>query len=281
MRRLIPMLLAVAAVSFIGTQVLRPIYAADLTIGDKAPKLDIEHWVHAEGDEQKVTVFKTGQVYVVEFWATWCPPCVASMPHLAALQKAYKDRGVTIVSVSDEDLKTVKTFLERPVAGEASQKEMTYAMLTKAYSLTTDPDQSTYEDYMVAAAQDGIPTAFLVGKDSKIEWIGHPMDIDEPLEAVLADKWDRKAFAEKIKQEQEEKQALNQIYALLGENKVKEALSKVDELIAKGSSQITDLRLLKLQIVLTQNPEVAGEAAEKIFGTLKTPADVDLIAWNV
>src|ERR1051325_1895884 len=71
---------------------------AKLTAGDKAPPLTIEKWVKGE----PITGFEKGRVYVVEFWATWCGPCVASMPHLSELQKEYGDR-VTIIGVTKED----------------------------------------------------------------------------------------------------------------------------------------------------------------------------------
>ena len=46
---------------------------------------------------------------------------------------------------------------------------------------------------MRAAGQSGIPTAFIVGKTGQVEWIGHPMTMDEPLAQVVAGDWDRAA----------------------------------------------------------------------------------------
>lgn len=68
------------------------------------------------------------------------------------------------VGVSDEKLQTVTDFL-----GKDEWKEKT------RYTLATDPDRSTYNSYMAAAGQNGIPTAFVVGRDGCVEWIGHPM----------------------------------------------------------------------------------------------------------
>ncbi|MEN0111172.1 MAG: redoxin domain-containing protein, partial [Planctomycetota bacterium] len=176
---------------------------AMLTIGSKAPTLDVEHWF---GDPSRPSIesFESGKVYVVEFWATWCGPCIASIPHLAELQEQYADDGVTLVSISDEDTETVEAFLERTVRGAEGDDAPTYADLTSIYRLTTDPDQSSYDDYMSAAGQTGIPTAFLVGKEGVVEWIGHPMGLDGPLDAVVDGTWDRAAFGEEFRREQEE-----------------------------------------------------------------------------
>lgn len=186
----------------------------EMTIGSLAPPIDIEHWLSTgDGKFQPFHEFEPGKVYVVEFWATWCGPCIMSMPHLVELQHRYVDRGVTVVSVSDEPLETVEGFLKREVmqprgseseepAAEEGKAKPTYAELTSAYCLTTDPDASVKKDYFQAAGQSGIPCAFVVGKDGKIEWIGHPMAMDEPLEAVVAGTWDRETFAAEFKQTQ-------------------------------------------------------------------------------
>ena len=149
--------------------------AKDLGIGSKAPALDIEHWVQdGNGFFKPVTEFEKDKVYVVEFWATWCGPCIQSMPHLADLQNKYRGNGVQIISVSDESLDEVKDLLGK----KNEDVGKTFAEVTAAYSLTTDPDRSVYKDYMTAAKQQGIPTAFVVGKTGIVEWIGHPMDMD-------------------------------------------------------------------------------------------------------
>ena len=68
-------------------------FCAELMVGDKAPVLQTGKWVQGE----PVEGFDTNHVYVVEFWATWCGPCVGSIPHLNQLWEKYKDKGVIVI----------------------------------------------------------------------------------------------------------------------------------------------------------------------------------------
>ncbi len=156
-----------------------------LTVGDAAPDFDVAHWLKGEA----VKEIKPGEVCVLEFWATWCSSCRASIPHLTELQGQYRDYKVTVVGVSDEPLQTVVKFLsKKDSSGQLWNEKI-------GYTLATDPDASAKKSYMTPAAQDTIPTAFIIGKDGRIEWIGSPTEIDGPLAEVVADRWDRAAFA--------------------------------------------------------------------------------------
>ncbi len=150
------------------------------------------------------------------------------MPHLAATQNEYRGRDVQLISVSDEDLETVEEFLEKE-AKDAKGEPTTFKELTSVYCLTSDPDRSVHTDFMKAAKQGGIPTAFIVGKDGHVEWIGHPMKMDEPLEQIVEGKWDREAFKKEFEAESIFNEALQGIGRLASAGKFKEALEGVDK----------------------------------------------------
>ncbi len=265
-----------------------PSLAADLlTVGSDAPSLDIEHWIQdGNGKFKHVKEFEKGKVYVVEFWATWCGPCVQSMPHLAQLQSDYATKGVQIISISDEDMGTIDSFLAREVRGgkavEADGKKQTYRELTSAYCLTTDPDRSVAIAYMEAARQGGIPTAFIVGKDSKIEWIGHPMRMDETLAAVVEDRWDRAAYIAELKMQEELNNAVQEIDGLVQRKEFDKAIELADKLVEKHP-KVFQIKVLKLEVmVLGDKSEVATAYAESLFKDMADRPDlVSVIAWHL
>lgn len=258
-----------------------------LTVGSKAPSIDVEHWVQdGDGKFSPVKEFKSGKVYIVEFWATWCGPCIAAMPHISELQDKYADKGVQVISVSDEDLETVEGFLEKKVRGDS---EKTYDDLTSNYCLTTDPDRSVYTSYMKAARQGGIPTAFIVGKDGYIEWIGHPMKIDEPIKKVVDGKWDRAEYLAKVKEEEKAKaakaKAEEEVRALQGKivQKLRDddmdgAIELIDEAMEKGDDSLkSQLSRVKIQLLMRDGQnDKAMEALGKMIKTAKGPEKVGL-----
>lgn len=248
-----------------------------LTIGSKAPDLNIQHWLQdGEGKFKPVSTFEAGSVYVVEFWATWCPPCRESMPQLSRLQKKFADKKVTIISVSDEDLDTVEEFLTT----DSGIDDKTYRELTKSYCLTTDPDTSTHVAYMEAANQRGIPASFIVGKDGRIEWIGHPMAMEDPLSQVVADKWDREAFLDKFQVEILMQQAVQ----TWRQGKPKDAVKMLDQYLEKSpeSPSADLLKNVKFQILLRSGGEgVVDEFNQLVKENAKNSQKLDELAWVV
>jgi|LSQX01.2.fsa_nt_gb thiol-disulfide isomerase/thioredoxin len=146
-------------------------------IGDKAKPLNISEWVKGATAEAPVDVTDGKNVYVVEFWATWCGPCRTSIPHLTELQKKYKDKGVVFVGVSNETLEKVQPFVEEQ--GEKME-----------YVVALDKENLTNQDYMRAYGRNGIPCSFIINKKGQIVWVGHPMTMDKPLEEIVAGTFD-------------------------------------------------------------------------------------------
>ncbi|MFM8283271.1 MAG: redoxin domain-containing protein, partial [Planctomycetaceae bacterium] len=220
-----------------------------------------------------------GKIYVIEFWATWCPPCRDSMPHLSKLQDEFGEKGVTIISVSDEDLDTVTAFL----ATDAKEGK-TYGEVTKNYLLTTDPDGSVSRDYMEAAGQNGIPTAFIVGKTGEIEWIGHPMQMDAPLAQIVSGTFDREALAIAGREMKKVQMGFREVVQLMQSGKAAEAVALIDGWLAEIKSPEVRGRLKSIRQKIAM--EAGGALAVEAFTSAAQDADdsvdqLNELAWNV
>jgi thiol-disulfide isomerase/thioredoxin len=159
------------------------VMAQTLKIGDAAPKIEVKSFVKGE----PVKEFAAGKTYVVEFWATWCPPCKTSIPHLTELQKKHPAVTFIGVSVSEQDQGLVKPFVD-----EMGDK-MAYRVAIDAVPEGKASNEGAMsKGWMQASGQAGIPSAFIVAGDGKIYWIGHPMEMDEPLEKISSGSWDLK-----------------------------------------------------------------------------------------
>ena len=220
-----------------------------LSIGSKAPVPDVSQFLR--GDEP--AFFEPGKVYVLEFWATWCGPCRQSMPHLTKLAEDLKEKGVVVVGISDEKPDVVQRFLDKD---EWKQKAR--------YVIGTDPDRSTQRDYMEAAGQNGIPTAFIV-KEGVVQWIGHPMQVDEPLSKVVDGTWDMQAakatFDDAVA---EELKAMGKRNAMVKAMEAKDwdALVRMmdEELAAAKGEEANGWKAQKAQVLLMAGRGDAGYA---------------------
>lgn len=90
-----------------------------------------------------------GKVVLVNFWATWCPPCRKEMPDLDALYQRFKDQGLIILSISDEEVDKVKSYL--------AEKPVTYPILL-------DPGRKVNDLFRI----NGIPKSFVYDRHGKL-----------------------------------------------------------------------------------------------------------------
>jgi thiol-disulfide isomerase/thioredoxin len=238
--------------------------AASLDVGGKAPALTIDTWVKG----QPVTAFAPGSVYVVEFWATWCPPCRESIPHLSKLQAAMRPKGVTVIGISSEEegLGVIRPFVERMGA-------------RMDYTVAFDKGNATSAAWMDAAGQSGIPTAFVVDQRGEIAWIGHPMSgLDAVVERVAAGTFDRPAYL-RHREIERELEGKFEVMDLDG------ALPLIDRLVEADAGLFGAYAGAKFEILLTVKGDARaaseyGRAA--VRGALKdNAAALNAVAWTI
>ena len=154
----------------------------ELLIGDPAPGIRLAEFVKGA----PLPNLELGKVYVLEFWATWCGPCQANVPHLSDLQDKYPQATFIGVAVMEPDTEAVRTF----VAEMGDQIRYRIAIEEPLAGRSGREGGSMTKHWLEASYQRGIPAAFIVNPAGLIAWIGHPIDLDEPLAAIINGSWD-------------------------------------------------------------------------------------------
>lgn len=237
-----------------------------LKVGDVAPPLRVGTWIKGS----PIPELQRGKVYVVEFWATWCGPCKANMPHLSALARRMKGKA-EVIGVD---------VWERPPTNEEDVKSFVAKMGDRMdyHVVRDDASASMAATWMKAAGRNGIPSAFVVGRDGKVAWIGHPaVRMPEVLEAVVENRYDPAAEAKvvaKLDAERKEEIEVGAAYRkTIAAGDREKADREFDAYVAAHPEKESRLWMGKYQTLLGSDEPAAYAYAESLAsGLLKRDA---------
>jgi peroxiredoxin len=148
------------------------LYADSLKIGDKVPEIKARD---VDGKSVSLSDFKDN-ILIIDFWATWCVPCVKEFPNFEKFYQKYKDKGVKFIAISvDNELDKVKKFA----------KKNKYS-----FTILQDIDHDTSKNFKIGL----IPSLFIIGPDGLIKndpLVGGKRNIDELLEEKIKTLFDK------------------------------------------------------------------------------------------
>ena len=173
------------ATALFAVAVLTTIHAATpvaapaiLRVGAVAPDFVMKNLA---GADVRLSDYKD-KVVVLDFWATWCGPCIASFPHTQALAAKYKDQGVVVLASGTSD--TIAKFREWIPANQPKYPDLVFTWDPNERDSATFAERASSKLYGVT----GIPTQFVIGRDGKIAGVivGNGGATDPRTEAALA-----------------------------------------------------------------------------------------------
>jgi cytochrome c biogenesis protein CcmG, thiol:disulfide interchange protein DsbE len=129
-------------------------------VGQSAPDFTVPAF---PSGEVKLRDRLRNRVILVNFWATWCPPCVEESPSLEKFAEQMRDRGVEVIAVSvDQDPAELRNFIDR---------------LRLTFTIGRDPNQALAHRYGTFQ----YPETYIVGRDGRVaEKIIGPIDWQDP-----------------------------------------------------------------------------------------------------
>jgi hypothetical protein len=243
------------------TACLAPVFGHAGPIGEPAAPLVVKEWIKG----QPVEVKPGTNIFVVEIFATTGLASRASITNLNSVQRRLKDWGVVVAGISDEPAEKIRGFVEQHGANIE-------------YAIGVDDRRQTSLAYMLAARQQGVPHVFVVGKDGKLLWHGHPLHgLDRTLDEIIAGRFnvEQAAKADLARTQMEQYLAL----ARRNDLRTREAGLRMLEFRTNDVSQLCELAfLIATDSAITkrdfQLAYAAVDRAEKLAPTNSTRVEV-------
>ena len=219
---------------------------------------------------EPVSEFEPGKVYVMEFWATWCGPCIAAIPHVTELQAKYGDEGLVVIgqNVWERDAEAARVA---PFVEEQGDK--------MGYRVAHDKDGQMAETWMRAAGQNGIPCSMIVDQEGKLAWIGHPMSMEPVIEKVLAGEFDAQAEAERSARAEKVGQEIN---AAMQSGDTDKALTLLDEYAELNPAMGDQIMSAKFGMLAeAERYDDAYAVANELIESTEEPMVLNQVAWTI
>ena len=251
-----------------------------LTIGSPAPALKVNRFLKGK----PVTAFEPRKIYVVEFWATWCGPCVQAMPHVTALQKQYPEVTFIGVNVWEEDESVAEAFLKQQGA------KIDYRIARDDIPEGGDAhDGAMAVTWLKAAGIGGIPTAFVVDGHGRIANITHPMSLDESLPQIIDGTWNPEEASKQHRAETAERRHAaefkKKLRSLVEAEPTDETFAALDQLATEFPGRAPIIGLMKFRKLLSADGKTEQALAEgrKLLRSdlASQPEFLGAIAWDV
>jgi thiol-disulfide isomerase/thioredoxin len=218
--------------------------AGEQAVGAQAPEFNGTKFYNVPPTQSTPVTLASlrGRVVLLDFWATWCGPCVASIPHLIELHEKYADQGLVIVGHTDGSSMDVEGFVKK--------KGMPYIVSVGA-------------DIGDAYGVTGIPHVVVIDPDGKIAWQGHPGALQEStitsalknvrMSGSPAPRFAKPALAEKVAR----------VEATIATGKVGAGVKSLEKLAEDKDAITASSAKASLEAITAWKAKVDGEIAKQ------------------
>lgn len=272
-RRFVPALVACSL--SVATAAYGQFNVQPLKIGDPAPVLgdDTVSWIKGG----PIPKWESGHVYVLDFWATWCSPCIQAIPVMTETQKMYAADDVHIVALAIW-----------PAPGMVPTRDFVAKNGDKmGFTVGEAIGEDVAGMFMHATGQTGIPTSMIIGREGKLLYIGNPLlqSFHDMLDAVVKGEYTADVAKEMAAKMQQAELLFQQANMLAAQGNWDGAIEVIDQIIAIDSEMFANLAVLKFQrmLITLGRYDEAYAYADEIVRTIiaDQPALLELVARTI
>jgi len=239
-----------------------------LSVGDTLPFLQVEEWLQGE----PIPDWQQDHFYLIDLWATWCTPCLASMPLLESLQDRFAKDGLVVIGITSEDqwgndLTAVKKFL----ASRGSEIGYHMAWLLPSHSEEKKLQGIFVHDWMQRLDTMSLPKAFLVDGGGHLLWVGNPHSVEPRVQAFVSGKFDMARARQEFEGAQAAEALRSRVDEAIAARNWEDAAAAAQELLAQYSDVADPKLFTGLAVKVSEAEgdvpdrlrEVAVQAAEQ------------------